>query len=57
MLKATGLPAYLVTPPTGEPDGPYRVRIGPYLTRAAAQKTAAALEKRRGEKLWVTREE
>jgi cell division septation protein DedD len=55
-LKATGMPAYLVTPSAGEPDGPYRVRIGPYLTRAAAQKTATALEKSRGEKLWVTKE-
>jgi len=57
VLKATGLPAYVMTPPAGEPDGPYRVRVGPYPTRAAAQKTATALEKRRGEKLWVTREE
>ena len=56
LLKAAGLPAYLVTPASGESDGPYRVRIGPYLTRAAAQKTAAALEKSRGEKLWVTKE-
>ena len=55
-LKQTGMPAYLVNPPSTDPDAPYRVRIGPYATRGAAEKTAAALEKSRGEKLWVTRE-
>jgi hypothetical protein len=56
-LKETGMPAYLVTPPSTDPDAPYRVRVGPYGTRGAAEKTAAALEKSRGEKLWVTREQ
>ena len=55
-LKETGMPAYLVNPPTDNPDAPYRIRVGPYATRAAAEKTAAALEKSGGEKLWVTRE-
>jgi cell division septation protein DedD len=55
-LKATGMPAYLVNPPSTDPDSPYRVRIGPYPTRGAAEKTAAVLEKSRGEKLWVTKE-
>jgi cell division septation protein DedD len=55
-LKETGMPAYLVNPPSTDPDAPYRVRVGPYPTRGAAEKTAAALEKSRGEKLWVTRE-
>ncbi len=55
-LKETGLPAYLVNPPRTDPDAPYRIRLGPYGTRSAAEKTAAALEKSRGEKLWVTRE-
>jgi cell division septation protein DedD len=55
-LMATGLPAYLVVPPAADPDAPYKVRVGPYTTRAAAEKTAAALERRRGEKLWVMRE-
>lgn len=55
-LKARGIPAYLVAPTAAEPDGLYRVRVGPYLTRAAAQKTATALEKSRGEKMWVTKE-
>jgi cell division septation protein DedD len=54
-LKATGMPAYLVPPPTSDPDAPYRIRVGPYSTRVAAQETAAALEKSRGEKLWVTK--
>jgi hypothetical protein len=51
------MPAYLVAPPLADPDAPYRVRVGPYLTRSAAQETAAALEKSRGEKLWVTKAE
>jgi cell division septation protein DedD len=55
-LKSSGMPAYLVTPPPDDASGPYRVRVGPYQSRTAAQKTAAALEKKRGEKLWVTRE-
>jgi cell division septation protein DedD len=55
-LKATGMPAYLVNPTAADPDAPYRVRVGPYATRTAAQETAAVLEKRRGEKLWITKE-
>jgi cell division septation protein DedD len=54
-LKSSGLPAYLVAPPAGDPDGPYRVRVGPYQSRMAAQKAAATLGKKRGEQLWVTR--
>ena len=53
-LKAAGLPAY-VLPPDSE-DAPYRVRVGPFSTRAAASKVAASLEKKRGEKLWVLNE-
>ncbi len=55
-LKATGMPAYLVSPPAADPDAPYRVRLGPYSTRTAAQEIASAMEKKRGEKLWVTKE-
>ena len=55
-LKATGMPAYLVNPPAGDPDAPYRVRVGLYDSREEAQKVAATLEAHRGEKLWVTRE-
>ena len=51
------MPAYLVGPSAADPDGPYRVRVGPYVTRAAAQDTASALQKKRGEKMWVTREQ
>ncbi len=54
-LQASGMPAYLVPPVAADPDAPYRVRVGPYATRAAAARTAAALEERRGEKLWVMR--
>jgi sporulation related protein len=55
-LKTSGMPAYVLTPSPDEPGGPYRVRVGPYTTRTAAQRTAAALERKRGDKLWVTRE-
>jgi len=55
-LKDTGMPAYLVSPPATDPDGPYRVRVGPYLSREEAQKMASALEDKRHEKLWVTKE-
>jgi hypothetical protein len=54
-LKAAGLPAYINHP---GPDGPalYRIRLGPYPTRVAAQRAVTRLEKLWGEKLWVTRE-
>jgi cell division septation protein DedD len=55
-LKAAGLPAYLVEPPPSDPDAPYRVRVGPYASREEAQKVAAQLEAKHGEKLWVTRD-
>jgi cell division septation protein DedD len=56
-LKAAGMPAYLLAPPPTNPDGLYRVRLGPYQSSASAQKTAAALSRKRGEKLWVTKQE
>ncbi len=55
-LQAAGMPAYLVGPAAADPDGPYRIRVGPYATRAAAQETASTLQKKRGEKMWVTKE-
>jgi cell division septation protein DedD len=55
-LKASGLPAYLVSPLAGDPDALFRVRVGPYRTRAAALRANAALEKSRGEKLWVIKD-
>ncbi len=54
-LQAAGVPAYLEGPPPADPDAPYRVRVGPYATRGAAQRMAAVLEQERGEKLWVTK--
>jgi cell division protein FtsN len=51
------MPAYLIAPPPTNPDGLYRVRLGPYQSSASAQKTAAALSRKRGEKLWVTKQE
>jgi len=55
-LKKSGLPAYLVSPPSSDPDGPYRVRVGHYESGEEAQKVAASLEQQRHEKVWVTRE-
>jgi hypothetical protein len=53
-LKSAGFAAYLVVPPP-EGDSLYRVRVGHYATRAAAQATVDHLEQRLGLKLWVTR--
>jgi cell division septation protein DedD len=55
-LKTAGMPAYLAAPPAADRDGPYRVRIGPYQLQSDAQRTASNLGKKRGEKLWVTKE-
>jgi cell division septation protein DedD len=54
-LQDAGFEAYLVEPPAADPDGPYRVRVGRYGSRVTAQRTADALERRLGEKLWVTK--
>jgi len=54
-LKAAGFAAYLVAPPASAPDDPYRIRVGRYTSRVAAQQTVTQLEKKLGEKLWVTR--
>ena len=55
-LKRAGVAAYVVMPRADDPDGLYRVRVGPYASRAAANRVLVKLEKLRGEKLWVTRE-
>jgi cell division septation protein DedD len=55
-LRREGFSAYLVVPPVSDPGAPYRVRVGLYDTHAAAEKEARAIEKRRGEKVWVIRE-
>ena len=52
-LKKSGLPAYVVVPNAADPDSPFRIRVGPYKTRATAQSVRRRLEKKRGEKLWV----
>lgn len=55
-LTRQGYPVYLMEPPAGDPDGPYRVRLGAYPSRAAAMRAAAQLERARNEKLWVIRQ-
>ena len=55
-LRDSGMPAYLMNPAPDDPDGPYRVRVGPYDSRDEAQKVAASLEQQRHQKLWVTKE-
>ena len=53
-LKGAGLAAYVVAPQGGEP-ATYRVRIGPFPTRAAAARTVEALARARGEKPWIVK--
>jgi hypothetical protein len=55
-LRGAGLAAYLVEPAPTTPDALYRVRIGFFEDRMAAEKQAQALEKRWGMKLRVVRE-
>ena len=52
-LAAAGYPAYVVNPANGDPDAPYRVRLGGYRSREAASTAAVRLGRVRGEKLWV----
>jgi len=54
-LKRAGFAAYLLVPPP-EGDELYRVRVGHYASRTAAQATVDHLEQRLGLKLWVTRD-
>jgi len=53
-LIRKGFDAYVVEPPAGNPDAPYRVRIGRYDTRAEADRAAIEARKVTAEKLWVT---
>jgi hypothetical protein len=53
-LKRDGFDAYIVEP-AANADGLYRVRVGTYLNRAAAQRVVARLERELGLKLWVTK--
>ncbi|MBW8712723.1 MAG: SPOR domain-containing protein [Acidobacteria bacterium] len=55
-LRDSGMPAYMMNPAPDDPDGPYRVRVGPYDSRDDAEKVAASLEQQRHQKLWVTKE-
>ncbi len=55
-LRGAGLAAYLMEPTRMTPDALYRVRIGFFEDRSAAEKKAQALEKRLGMKLCVVRE-
>ena len=52
-LKHGGFDAYIVEP-AANADGLYRVRVGTYMTRAAAQRVVTRLERELGLKLWVT---
>ena len=54
-LTKAGVPASVLMPQADDPDGLYRVRVGPYATRAAANRVLLKLEKLRGEKLWLIR--
>jgi len=53
-FQVLGFAAYLLVPPP-EGDELYRVRVGHYASRTAAQATVDHLEQRLGIKLWVTR--
>jgi cell division septation protein DedD len=55
-LGDAGYASYLLSPGVDDPDGPYRIRVGGYRTRAEAAAAAATLERVRQEKLWVIRE-
>jgi hypothetical protein len=52
-LEAQGYPAYVVVPEPDDNPQFFRVRIGPYPTRAAARRVLARLEAQRKEKPWV----
>ena len=52
-LKRLGFDAYMVEPASTS-DGLYRVRVGTFESRAAAQRTVSRLEDHLGLKMWVT---
>jgi cell division septation protein DedD len=51
-LTGAGFAAYLVEPSRG--DGPYRIRVGRFATRASARQMAVRLQSHVGSKPWVT---
>ena len=55
-LRTAGYDAYLLPPPANGADAFYRVRVGHYASRARANLVVTRLERRMGEKLWITRE-
>lgn len=54
-LRAAGHDAYVIRPSDEDPNGLYRVRVGRFASRAAAEKVIQTLEAMRGEKLWIIR--
>jgi hypothetical protein len=55
-LRSKGHQAYVVEPSSSDSDAPYRIRIGGFSSRPAAHRAAQALERERGQKVWVVRE-
>jgi cell division septation protein DedD len=55
-LQRRGYAAYLVKPPAADPDAPYRVRVGRYVSRADADRSADTLERVAGGKVWIVRD-
>jgi cell division septation protein DedD len=53
-LKKKGFPAFVFTPPPGDPRGGFRVRVGSFGSRQEAAPTAARLQKE-GYQPWITR--
>lgn len=53
-LKKRGFPAFVFTPPPGDPRGGFRVRVGSFGSRQEAAPTAARLQKE-GYQPWITR--
>ena len=48
-------PAFVVEPVPGAPVASYRVRVGPFTDRAAAERAAARLEREEQFKPFITR--
>lgn len=53
-LKKKGFPAFVFSPPPGDPRGGFRVRVGSFGSRQEAAPTAARLQKE-GYQPWITR--
>ena len=56
-IQRSGLPVYVAEPIMSDRNPLYRVRVGPFASRAEADEMAAWLAKARGEKLWVTKDD